>query len=180
MKQQKIIEWIRQDDIRMQALLAVQTLGLNDWCLAAGFVRNLVWDRLHGHERSTALNDIDVIYFNQDDRSPERDHEYEQRLNALMPLPWSVKNQARMHLKYDRAPYTSSSDAISYWVEVETAIGATLDNNGELALIAPLGVESLFNYTISANPRHGKPDVLLARAHEKGWTRRWPGLSIKI
>jgi len=180
MKQKKIIEWIKQDEMRMQALKAAQTLNLNDWCLAAGFVRNLVWDRLHGLAQNTPLNDIDVIYFNPANLSPEADREYEQRLNDVIPLPWSVKNQARMHLKYGREPYTSSSDAISYWVEVETAIGVKLDANSQLELVAPLGIESLFGYTISANPKHGQPDVLLARAREKGWIRRWPGLSVKI
>ena len=178
--EQQIIEWITQDEARMQALRAVKTLGLEDECLAAGFVRNLVWDRLHGYQQTTPLNDIDVVYFNPHDLNPLTDLDYEQRLNAIVALPWSVKNQARMHLKYGRAPYRSTRDAISYWVETETAIGVRLDEHDALELVAPLGVDSLFAFTISANPQHGQPEVLLARAEQKGWITRWPKLRIEI
>lgn len=180
MSEQQILEWIAQDDMRMRALRAVQTLGLHDVCLAAGFVRNLVWDRLHRHAQTTPLNDIDVVYFNPHDLSPETDSRHEQQLKALLALPWSVKNQARMHLKYGREPYLSTRDAISYWVEKETAIGVRLNAQDALELVAPLGVDSLFAFTISANPRHGMPEILLSRAREKGWTTRWPDLRIEI
>ena len=40
-----IERWISQDGQRMAALEAARHLALPDWCLAAGFVRNLVWDR---------------------------------------------------------------------------------------------------------------------------------------
>lgn len=178
--EQQIIEWIAQDEVRMRALRAVKTRGLEDACLAAGFVRNLVWDKLHGYVQTTPLNDIDVVYFNPHDLNPATDLHYEQRLKAIITLPWSVKNQARMHLKYGRAPYRSTRDAMSYWVEKETAIGVQINAHNALELVAPLGVESLFAFTISANPQHGMPEVLLARAEEKGWTARWPKLRIEI
>lgn len=180
MKQQQIKDWISQDVMRMQALNAAQQLGLNDWCLAAGFVRNLVWDRLHNYRHSTPLNDIDVIYFNPQQPGADLDREYEQRLCDLLPLPWSVKNQARMHLKHQHSPYTSSSEAISYWVETETAIGVRLNQYQQLELIAPLGVDALFDFTITLNPKCGKPEMLLARAAEKKWTEIWQDLHIKM
>ena len=46
----QVIEWIESDRDRMEALELASTLGLNDWCLAAGFVRNLIWDKLHNKE----------------------------------------------------------------------------------------------------------------------------------
>lgn len=181
MGERQIFDWIEQDALRMCALRAAQKLGLNDWCLAAGFVRNLLWDRLHQYPDSSPLNDIDLVYFNPQDINPETDRQYERQLIALAPdLPWSVKNQARMHLKYGRAPYTSSSDAMSYWVEVETAVGVRLTDNNRLELVAPLGIDSLFSFTISANPKHGMPEVLLQRARDKQWTQRWPRLTIKL
>jgi hypothetical protein len=144
-------------------------------------VRNLVWDRLHHYPENSPLNDIDLVYFNAQDVNPETDREYERQLAARAPdLPWSVKNQARMHLKYGRDPYTSSSDAISYWVEVETSVGVRLTDDSRLELVAPLGIEKLFTYTISANPRHGIPEVLLQRARDKQWTERWPRLTVNL
>ena len=39
---------IADDAIAMEQLRAVRSLDLPDWCIAAGFVRNRVWDHLHG------------------------------------------------------------------------------------------------------------------------------------
>lgn len=110
-QQQQIIEWLRADPYRMQALSIARELQLNQWCLAAGFVRNLVWDKLHGYPSSTPLNDIDLVYFDEQDASEQHDLQLEEQLNrttsALHPsFPWSVKNQARMHLRSGRWPYT--------------------------------------------------------------------------
>ena len=38
----QIKQWLAGDEGRMQALRLAQQCGLPDWCLAAGFVRNLV------------------------------------------------------------------------------------------------------------------------------------------
>jgi len=88
--EQQIIAWIKQDTSRMEALQLVSQLPLPDWCLGAGFVRNLVWDRLHQYQENTPLNDIDVVYFDPDNTSPDADIGYEQRLCALSSHPWSV------------------------------------------------------------------------------------------
>tara|TARA_R110001583_G_scaffold168044_1_gene320863 strand:+ start:628 stop:1014 length:387 start_codon:yes stop_codon:yes gene_type:complete len=113
----------------MEALELASRLGLNDWCLAAGFVRNLIWDKLHSKEILTPLNDIDLIYFDSDIIDENTDLEYELRLKSLSSFPWSVKNQARMHIRNNDRPYVSTSDSMSYWVEVETAVGATFVKN---------------------------------------------------
>src|SRR5712664_2713902 len=43
-----IADIIAQDPVGMEQLRSVRTLDLPDWCIAAGFVRNRVWDHLHG------------------------------------------------------------------------------------------------------------------------------------
>lgn len=59
----KIVELIKQDPLRTEALYYVSLLGLPQCYIAAGFVRNLVWDALHDFKSPSPLNDIDVIYF---------------------------------------------------------------------------------------------------------------------
>src|SRR3954463_7310015 len=97
---------IAQDPVGMKQLRAARTLGLPDWCIAAGFVRNRVWDHLHGIVPARLPVDIDVLYFDASDTRTEREAEFEARLSALMPLPWEVRNQARMHVvKKDFPPH---------------------------------------------------------------------------
>ena len=174
----QIKRWISEDAMRMQALFIAGSLGLSDWCLAAGFVRNLAWDKVHGYSRATALNDIDVIYFDPDKASEEADKALESRLNEISDFPWSVKNQARMHERNSDNPYASIEDAMSYWVEVETAVGASLNESNDIEIVAPFGIDVLLEYTITPNPKRSKPDAFAQRMQEKRWLELWPNLVV--
>ncbi|GHD67493.1 nucleotidyltransferase family protein [Jeongeupia chitinilytica] len=174
----QLAAWLRADAQRLAALQAAASLNLPDWCLAAGFVRNLVWDRLHDHPVATPLADIDLIYWNPDCLDPDTDAVLEQRLRRMLPLPWSVKNQARMHVRNGDAPYQSSCDAMSYWVERETAVGAWLRPDGELRLLAPFGLAPLQNLNITLNAKRPKPEAFAARIATKRWLAIWPRLRV--
>ena len=180
---ERIIEWIRVDAWRMEALRQARALDLPDWWLAAGFVRNLVWDRLHGYSPSTPLNDVDLVYFDPAyfdsvHAGKRADRKYEQRLQRASAPPWSVKNQARMHERHGHRPYESIEAALSVWVERETAVGVTLGDDDRLRLIAPFGVASLLAGRVTHNPGHGDREVFRHRVAAKGWQRRWPKLDI--
>ena len=175
---QQITTWLLADKERLNALEIAADLNLNDWCLAAGFVRNLIWDQLHNHPVATPLNDIDLIYFDCDNLSPDKDRDYQQQLCSLSPLPWSVKNQARMHTRNNDNAYTSTTDAMSYWVEVETAIGVRLNTKDQVELLAPFGLEPLFNFSITANPKRLKLREFQSRVTQKKWLSLWPKLTI--
>ncbi len=176
----RIKSWLQGDAYRMQALQTALDLNLSDWCIAAGFVRNLVWDKQHGYEALTPLNDLDLIYFDAFNCEEKTDKEYESKLKTMDGNPWSVKNQARMHQRNDDAPYTSTTDAMSYWVEVETAVGARLTNNSEIEILAPFSLESLFNNSITINSKRKKLSDFNERIKNKNWLVNWPNLQVII
>ena len=181
MQQQQICEWIAADPLRMRALAIARTLDLPDWCLAAGFVRNLVWDRLHRFETPTVMNDIDLIYFDAAHTDPQHEREIEERLRHQAPdLPWSVRNQARMHERNGDAPYRSTLDAMRYWVEVETAVGVRLLAGESMEMLAPFGLDSLLAQNITPNPQRYKPADFAARLSKKNWLCIWPELQVNI
>lgn len=164
--------------MRLEALQLAATLNLNDWCIAAGFVRNLVWDKLHGYPASTPLNDIDLIYFDVSQATQKAEHLNENKLKSKSTLPWSVKNQARMHLRNDDEPYDSTAHAMSFWVELETAVGAKISRYGEIELVAPFGVEVLFGNTVTINSNRLKPKEFERRIQTKRWLELWPNLRV--
>ncbi|WP_280569620.1 nucleotidyltransferase family protein [Chromohalobacter sp. 296-RDG] len=170
--------WLVRDPMRMEALAIASEQKLPEWCIAAGFVRNLAWDNLHGFSSATDLNDVDLIYFDPHDLSEFRDREIEDQLKSISKLPWSVKNQARMHERNSDSPYISTEDAMSCWVEVETAVGARLDERGEVAIVAPFGIERLFDFTITLNPKRPKRTDFEARIKSKRWLEIWPRLVV--
>ncbi len=94
----KIIELIKQDQVRLSALDYVSKLNLPQCYIAAGFVRNLVWDSLHNFDLLTPLNDFDVIYYEQHELDSNTYLNYEAKLKECMPeVNWQVRNQASMH-----------------------------------------------------------------------------------
>ncbi|OXS01021.1 hypothetical protein AMR44_09665 [Shewanella algae] len=156
--------------MRMQALECVANLGPIDAWVAAGFVRNLVWDKLHGSV--SRLSDIDVLYFEPNGCSEVTDSAYEAKLATALDLPWSVKNQARMHLKNHHKPYTSVIDAMSYWPEQQTALAVRL-RAGELQLLNLFPLGPLLALELSPNPK-STPGVFESRLKAKNWLANYP------
>lgn len=182
MNEQNIIKLISDDNWMMHVLRLVRSLKLPDWCVCAGFVRSKVWDHLHGFDTSTPLSDVDVVYFDADNTKETSEKAYEkvlQQLDAL--IPWSVKNQARMHTKNGRVPYVSTEDGLANFPEVCTAIGAHLDDNDQMRLIAPYGIDDLVNLVVRPTPfftAEDKKDVYAQRVDSKRWQQTWNRLSI--
>lgn len=173
MNEKLVLKLIKNDAWRMEVLEAVRSLNLPDWLVGAGFVRNPVWDYLHGYNKPTPISDIDVAYFNAQDLNKETDQKYEAALKQKMETDWSVTNQAR------KGNYKSTVDAINHWPETATAIGVWLDNNDELKLVAPHGLEDLFSLTLRMTPdfESGR-ERFLARVGKKKWSTKWPKLKI--
>ncbi|WP_181299055.1 nucleotidyltransferase family protein [Pseudomonas sp. Q2-TVG4-2] len=90
---------ISSDPVRWRLLEIVDSLKLPDCWIGAGFVRNAVWDYLHGRAPSPVSTDVDVIWFDAERCTPEEDAAFEAVLSGLKPtVKWSV-NQARMHIE---------------------------------------------------------------------------------
>ncbi len=165
------------DPFRMKVLQLVAALELPDCYVAAGFVRNMVWDHLHGFAPSK-LNDIDVVFFNNNDTSRFYCEQAKAQLSKAAPnVNWQVKNQAVMHLKNNDRPYRYTDDAMSYWPEKETAVGMQLDYDGSLGIVAPFGIASLFRGEITHNPKRDQ-SIFLDRIKSKNWLTTWPKLKV--
>ena len=163
-------------------LLHVESLGLPDCWIGAGFIRNTVWDVLHGREiEISRLNDVDVIFFDSGDTRKEREVELQNRLCEIAAGPgWSAKNQARMHNRNGDAPYRDTFDAVTHWAETATAIAARTIQ-GQVEVMAPLGIGDLLGLIVRPTPafRH-KMDVYRERVLSKDWPNRWPGLTMLL
>ena len=174
---------ISGDSLRLGALKAVAALHLPDCWIAAGFVRDAVWDHLHGYGVAEPAGDVDVIWF--DAASPQAivDRRIEQRLRSEMPtLRWSVKNQARMHLRNGDTPYTSVADAMRHWPETATAVAARLRPMDSIEVGAPYGLHDLFALRLRPTPRFltDKLPVFMGRVSSKRWIDRYPMLSLEL
>jgi hypothetical protein len=178
----RLFALVRTDPWRMNALTAARDLGLPDGWIGAGFVRALVWDHLSGRATPTRLDDVDVIYFDPANMDEATEKAHNEKLKLLLPsVPWSCKNQARMHLKFGAGnPYKDTEDGLRHWLETPTAVALRLDGEGNFHLLAPFGLTDLFAMRIAPTPyaRLNRPDQYRGRVLSKPWRSQWPKLEI--
>ncbi|WP_339303319.1 nucleotidyltransferase family protein [Paenibacillus sp. FSL R5-0519] len=177
--EERFIRAITEHEQLMQDLRRVQSLHLPQCYIGAGYIRNYIWDVLHGYDLRELHSDIDVVYYDAQDLREARDIQLEQQLREETGnAKWSVKNQARMHLRNGTVPYQSTEDALRYWPEVVTAIGVQLDEEGRVNICAPHGLHDLYQLAVRKSPFFMDNDYYNQRVHRKCWQEQWPKLTI--
>lgn len=167
------------DPYRWRLLEIVRDLGLLDGWIGAGFIRNAVWDDAHDRAPAAPDGDVDVIWYDRSHSASDVDRDLESELSRIEPaVQWSVKNQARMHLRNGDDPYLSATDAMRFWPETATAVAARIGSDGTCEIAAPLGVEDLLGLILrpTTNFIELKRDVFDDRIATKGWLVKYPRL----
>lgn len=182
MTEQEILDLIKQDKWMMGIILTAASLGLPDWIIGAGFVRNKVWDHLSRNIRETVdTNDIDLVYFDPNGNNEEADEKLSEKLRKDTGINWEVVNEYYAHKWNDLPPYLSTEDAISQWPETVTAVGVTLRKDNRLKLIAPYGIGDLVNFVVRPSPKfNGGIEKVKARVIQKRWQEKWPNITLAI
>lgn len=176
----EISKLIEQDEWMMNVLRAAEKLGLPDWWIGAGFLRNKIWDYIESRA-SEPTRDVDLVYFNSEDVRPERDWAYDEKMKSEYPYAeWEIRNQARMHYVNNFRPFKSTADGISHWVETATCIGVKLEV-GELSYLLCYGTDDLFGLIARPTPFFNNKEMIetfYTRIQNKKWKQKWPDLKI--
>ncbi len=195
---EELTELVLGSDWLRHMLRVVDALGLPDCWIGAGAVRDLVWDTRFGDGFDPArVEDIDVVFFDPGDLSAEHEHAIEHGLHEQEPsVEWDVKNQARVHLWYEARfgaaahPLTSTTDGVSTWPEIATAIAVRLDPDADrgadddltLEIAAPYGLHDLLDgvWRRNRNREYNRATDAdcRARIERKQPHRRWPGVVV--
>ncbi|UJL47098.1 nucleotidyltransferase family protein [Virgibacillus sp. NKC19-16] len=146
------------EDLR-QALKTSQ-LELKNYYIGAGFLVQTVWNYLSGNSLDYGIGDIDIVYFDAEDLSFEKEKEMEVKLTSLLnnlPFKVDVKNEARVHLWYEEKfgfkiePYQSLEEAINTWPTTATSMGVRNGENDQFEVYAPYGLNDLFGMIVRPN-----------------------------
>lgn len=152
------ISILKENKELMSMLNYIEKLNFPNFYIAAGSVFQTIWNYYDNKPLNYGIKDIDVIYFNKDDLSVERDLEYYKKIKEYSETSGynyeiDVSNEARMHLwkkekfHIEIEPYTSSEDAIDKWIATVHAIGITKVYN-QIKIYAPYGLSDIFSRTI--------------------------------
>lgn len=184
MKEQEILERLGQDQAIREILEIIRSLELKDSWLAAGSVRNFIWNILSGKPGFDAETDVDVIFFDPT-VSYEKTLQLEMELRKAFPAySWELKNQVYMHIHSPNSqPYTSSKDAMSKYPECCTAIGLRLLEDDKLELFAPYGLADIRAFQVRPTPHFladaERKKLYMERLSMKNWQAQWPQLSFE-
>jgi len=165
----------------VDALKAVASLGLPDWWIGGGFVRNRLWDRMHGFNQSTPPMDVEVLYYDPIRTEAAADRHLESKLRQICPdIPWTVRNQAWVHIERRDRPYLSVMDAMKHVPDTSTAVAASMSSTGRLRVLAPFGVDDLLGLKLRPSPYYQihQPDRFREWVTEKNWSTIWPKLTV--
>lgn len=184
MTDQEILERLGQDQAIREILEIIRSLELKDSWLAAGSVRNFIWNILSGKTGFDAETDVDVIFFDLT-VSYEKTLQLEMELRKAFPAySWELKNQVYMHIHSPNTqPYSSSKDAMSKYPECCTAIGLRLLEDDKLELFAPYGLADIQAFQVRPTPHFlgnsERKKLYMERLRKKNWQEKWPQLSFE-
>ena len=171
---------IRADPVLMRVLAVVREAALPQARLVSGCLYQTVWNVLTGLPPGTGIQDYDVIYFDAGDLSWSAEDAVIRRVTSCVPL--QIRNQARVHLWYEQrfgtpyAPLRSADEALSRYPMTVQAVGARLEGDGSLNIIAPFGLDDVFAMVARPNPAFAHPSTFeakLARARAI-----WPRVTV--
>ena len=180
----EILDSFRENPDIMAILTVIHDLELKDSWLAAGSVRNFIWNLLSDKPAFDRETDVDVIFFDPE-VSYEETLAIENKLREDFPqYLWELKNQAYMHQHSPHTePYVNSCDAMSKYPERCTAIGLRLHADATLELFAPYGLEDILNFQVSPTPHFLENDdrmkLYQQRLSKKNWQVKWKNLTVK-
>jgi len=180
---EQLIQMVRSSSDLMDLLDAARRLELTSWCIGAGAVRSLVWDRLHGFTAPSQYDDVDVVYYDAQS-GPAQEVELQRMLLELRPgIRWEVTNQALIHHWFltrhsQIVPQLRSlAEGVATWPEYATCVGVRLNLDNSIDVIAPHGLEDLFQLRLRHNPARASSVVFNQRVASKRFIERWPMLS---
>lgn len=170
---------VENSSLHLAALRAVRSLNAPEAAIGAGFIRAAVWDHLSACPPTT-VDDVDVLYFDRADASWDAETALEKALMKQLPgLPWSVRNQARMHERNGDPQYSSVGHAMQHWLETPTCVALRLEADNTMTVIAPYGLDDLFARVIRPTPAgKRRASAYRERIASKAWHLRWPGIRV--
>jgi uncharacterized protein len=170
--------------VLMRALRAARDLDAPDWLIGAGLLRDRVWDHLHGFTRTTT-RDVDLAFFDSSRLLAGHERELQHAITQRAPdMSWEATNQAALHLWYPQVfgirlePLTCSADAVAMWPETATAVAIRLLHDNTLDVVAPYGLDDLFNCVWRRNPAIVTREQFHRRVQNKQIAKRWPRVRV--
>jgi uncharacterized protein len=181
-KPKEFLRILKESEFLAEAIEHAAALDLPQWWIVGGAIRDVLWQSLSDSTTPSTPKDIDLLFYDPTDLTREHDTWIQQSLSSISGVPWSVKNQARMHIHNDDAPYTNVHEAMYCFPETVSAVGIRKGKNERIIVSTCFGFEDLFSMVFRPTPhfwyKYGST-AYLARVRDKGWLNKWPRARVR-
>jgi len=170
----------------MRVLTTIRDLKIPDALLFSGAIYQRVLNDRTGRDLDFGIKDYDLGYYDATDISYEAEDVVIRQVAAAFEPPLrdmvEVRNQARVHLWFEGKfgepyePLNNSAEALGRFVSPMFAVGVRLEADGALTVIAPFGLDDLFDMRLRPNPTRTSPNYEKIAAAAKA---RWPELTVE-
>jgi hypothetical protein len=184
-KEKLLLKMLEKNQSILFILAHAQELNLADWYLGAGCISQTIWNIQSGFEPEHAIKDYDLVYYDPVNISYEAEDEIIQKGQELfkdLTIPVEIRNEARVHLWYEKhfgkpiEQYKSVEDAISTWPTTATCVGIRKELDGKVKVFAFFGLDDLFNMIVRPNKKLITEKIY--RDKFTGWVKVWPKLKV--
>ena len=183
--ERRLEEIVRSSRSLMLVLETARQLDLPDWLIFSGAIYQRVLNHLTGRDLDYGIKDYDLGYFDPSDTSYEAEdavircvaQAFEPPLREMV----EVRNQARVHLWFEGKfgesypPLTHTAEALNRFTSATFSVGARLEADGRLTIVAPFGLDDLFALRLAPNPSRQTQGFARTAASA---TARWPELTV--
>jgi hypothetical protein len=168
----------------MQVMETARELELADWLIFSGAIYQRALNHLTGRDADYGIKDYDLGYFDPDVSYETEDVVIRQVAAAFEPPlreMVEVRNQARVHLWFEGKfgesyePLRCTAEALERFTSATFAVGARLERDGRMTILAPFGLEDLFALRLRPNPIRKTGGFQRTAEAAKA---RWPELTI--
>jgi len=176
---------IMENKILNEVFTRAPSLGLKDYYIGAGCLAQTIWNYLSGFPLNQGIQDLDLVYFNDKEVSFDEEDKVVSKVHQLykdIPIKIDVKNQARVHLWYEKhfgyaiKPYPTLEAAINTWPTTATALGARRESSGKWIIYSPFGLNDLFGKVVRANKAQITKEIYEKKVLK--WSSIWIDLKI--
>jgi len=181
---EQLLEILESNKSVRTILGKAREMDMPNWYLGAGGIAQTVWNVKHGFAPENGVKDYDLVYYDAGDISYGAEDRFIQKGKKFfkdIPVPVEIRNQARVHLWYEKRfgkkidQYKSAEEAIGTWPTTATSVGIR-GGNGQFEIFAPFGLDDLLGMIIRAN----KALITEKTYRDKvsRWIKIWPDLKI--
>jgi hypothetical protein len=176
---------LRRSQPLMHVLTTLREISPPDWLVFSGAIYQRALNHLGSRDLDYGIKDYDVGYFDASDISYDAEDVVIRQVAAAFEPPLremvEVRNQARVHVWFEDKfnepypPLTSSAEALERFVSPMFCVGARLEADGRMTIVAPFGLDDLFDRRLRPNPNRDSTNFERIASKAKA---RWPEIEV--